>query len=207
MSCSGGNTQSLACLPLLSAGPHAHPRDGACFMEMASLLAGEPWSDHPRCTHPVLAALARAVNDRCSDDGRRTLAPHIPDVIGLDDRSPWITTSLLAFCAHTGLSFQPDHPRLTAARSLAMGRFRRLQAGRLHRTWEHLLEIDVRAAAAMAATDAAAAASPAGDAALVALLLGGISTYRVATGTHLDPQAQPRTRAVAAPSTNGRNHG
>ena len=52
-------------------------------MELASLLAGERWSDHPACTHPLLAALARHVNDHTSDAGRQRLAELIPSVIGL----------------------------------------------------------------------------------------------------------------------------
>jgi hypothetical protein len=32
--------------PILSPGKHRNPRTGACFMELASLLAGERWSDH-----------------------------------------------------------------------------------------------------------------------------------------------------------------
>jgi hypothetical protein len=52
-------------------------------MELASFLAGERWSDRPRCTHPLLSALARAVNDHTSDDGRSRLAGLIPSVIGL----------------------------------------------------------------------------------------------------------------------------
>ena len=36
-------------------------------MEFASYLAGERWSDHPRCTHPLLSAVARLVNDNTSD--------------------------------------------------------------------------------------------------------------------------------------------
>jgi hypothetical protein len=39
--------QSPALLPVLSRGKHRNPRKGACFMEFASLLAGERWSDHP----------------------------------------------------------------------------------------------------------------------------------------------------------------
>ena len=42
-------------LPVLSRGKHRNPRKGACFMELASYLAGERWSDHPACTHPLLA--------------------------------------------------------------------------------------------------------------------------------------------------------
>jgi hypothetical protein len=70
-------------LPMLSRGKHRSPRKGACFMEFASLLAGERWSDHPECTHPLLAAVARHVNDYSSDAGRSRLADLIPGVIGL----------------------------------------------------------------------------------------------------------------------------
>jgi hypothetical protein len=70
-------------LPILSPSKHRNPRTGACFMELASLLAGERWSDHPACTHPLLAALARQVNDHTSDAGRPRLAELIPSVIGL----------------------------------------------------------------------------------------------------------------------------
>lgn len=70
-------------MPVLSRGRHRNPRKGACFMEMASYLAGERWSDHPACTHPLLASLARLVNDHTSDPGRQRLAGLIPSVIGL----------------------------------------------------------------------------------------------------------------------------
>lgn len=74
-------------IPVLSAGRHRNPRKGACFMEMASFLAGERWSDHPSCTHPLLAGLARMVNDVLPDDERGRIAPHIPDVVGLTSQS------------------------------------------------------------------------------------------------------------------------
>ena len=70
-------------MPVLSRGKHRNPRRGACFMEMVSFLAGERWSDHPACTHPLLANLARLVNDSVSDDARPQLVPLIPSVIGL----------------------------------------------------------------------------------------------------------------------------
>src|SRR5919108_6681314 len=70
-------------VPVLSRGKHRNPRKGACFMELASFMAGERWSDHPACTHPLLAALARDVNDYSSDAGRSRLARLIPSVIGL----------------------------------------------------------------------------------------------------------------------------
>ncbi|THI97932.1 hypothetical protein E7Z54_14200 [Nocardioides sp.] len=76
-------------MPVLSRGRHRWPRRGACFMEFASLLAGERWSDHPSCTHPLLGQLARQVNDCTSDAGRHQLVPLIPSVVGLrgDDRT------------------------------------------------------------------------------------------------------------------------
>jgi hypothetical protein len=70
-------------VPVLSAGRHRNPRKGACFMEMASFLAGERWSDHPACTHPLLATLARMVNDSLGDADRPRLVTLIPDVVGL----------------------------------------------------------------------------------------------------------------------------
>src|SRR5689334_2064635 len=70
-------------VPMLSRGKHRNPRKGACLMELASFLAGEKWSDHPACTHPLLAAVARLVNDNTSDAGRQELVPLVPSVIGL----------------------------------------------------------------------------------------------------------------------------
>jgi len=39
-------------LPVLSHGSHTSPKEGACVMEYVSVLAGEPWTDRPACTHP-----------------------------------------------------------------------------------------------------------------------------------------------------------
>lgn len=69
-------------LPVLSAGAHDSPKDGACVMEYVSLLAGEEWSDSPACTHPVIAAVARCVNDRLSDSERQQLVPLIGRLFG-----------------------------------------------------------------------------------------------------------------------------
>ncbi|HWH98610.1 MAG TPA: hypothetical protein VNS80_09615 [Pseudolysinimonas sp.] len=70
-------------MPRLSRGRHRSAKSGACFMEFASYLAGEPWSDSPQCTDPLLAHLARAVNDNLSDARRGEIAIDIPRVIGL----------------------------------------------------------------------------------------------------------------------------
>ena len=61
-------------------------------MEFASFLAGERWSDHPSCTHPLLAQLARQVNDLLSDGDRQQLVPLIPMVVGRrGDKHTWLT--------------------------------------------------------------------------------------------------------------------
>jgi hypothetical protein len=82
-------------MPVLSRGRHRSPRRGACFMELASVLAGERWSDHPPCTHPLLAELARHVNDWTSDAGRQELMPLIPSVVGRrGDETTWLTVAV-----------------------------------------------------------------------------------------------------------------
>ena len=103
-------------LPILSRGKHRRPEQGACFMEMASVLAGETWSDAPPCTHPLLARLARRVNDLTSDAGRRRLAPMIPSVIGLTSNDPrWDDEiALLTATRALPLAAPQDQPPLAA---------------------------------------------------------------------------------------------
>jgi hypothetical protein len=102
-------------MPVLSRGRHRTPRRGACFMEFASLLAGERWSDHPSCTHPLLGQLARQVNDHISDGGRQRLTPLIPSVVGRrgEDRT-WLTLSV-AVAASTILDVPEATQRVLAA--------------------------------------------------------------------------------------------
>ena len=104
-------------LPVLSRGKHRSARKGACFMEMASVLANEPWSDHPRCTDPLLAHLARLVNDYTSDDGRGELAVLIPSVVGLRGGGLAWSVDLTAAVALNAL---PDVPE-PSQRALAAG--------------------------------------------------------------------------------------
>ncbi len=98
-----GQLPTPALLPMLSPGKHHSPRQGACFMELASLLAGERWSDHPACTHPLLGAVARLVNDHTSDAGRSRLAELVPSVIGLTGTDPHIDAAIALRCATLAL--------------------------------------------------------------------------------------------------------
>ena len=90
-------------LPVLSAGRHRNAKRGACFMEYASYLAGERWSDRPDCTHPSLSALARLVNDLTSDDARGRLSTFIPSVVGLNGDDPRIPVLLSVLAASSAL--------------------------------------------------------------------------------------------------------
>jgi hypothetical protein len=56
--------------------------DGACLMEYVSVLSGSTFSDHPRCTDPTLATVARLVNDSCTDAGRQQLTRFAPALAG-----------------------------------------------------------------------------------------------------------------------------
>jgi hypothetical protein len=102
-------------VPVLSRGKHRSPRKGACFMEFASFLAGEPWSDHPDCTHPLLAALARDINDHIGDEARREIAPLAPEVIGLNLRDPIIDALLAREVALAALPIASERRQRVAA--------------------------------------------------------------------------------------------
>lgn len=104
-------------VPTLSPGRHRNPRKGACFMEMASFLAGERWSDHPKCTQPLLAAMAREINDRVGDSARQDLVPLIPSVVGLRGDDPRIDTWIAREAALTALPVVA----MSRQRALAVG--------------------------------------------------------------------------------------
>lgn len=87
-------------LPLLSAGAHRCPSTGACLMECVSVVAGEPWSDRPSCTHPVLAAAARGANDGLPDEERQRLLALIPRLVGTAEqpRGECVDGLLVTWC-------------------------------------------------------------------------------------------------------------
>jgi hypothetical protein len=66
----------------LSQGKHRDPDHGACVMELASMLAGEPFSDRPRCVDPVIAGFLRTYNDGIDDRRRQDLYPLAAAVVG-----------------------------------------------------------------------------------------------------------------------------
>jgi hypothetical protein len=57
-------------------------------MELASMLAGESFSDHPESACPVISSFLRAYNDRVNDERRQDLYRYAAEVVGT--RSPRI---------------------------------------------------------------------------------------------------------------------
>jgi hypothetical protein len=66
----------------LSRGKHHSPEHGACVMELASMLAGGPFTDHPRCACPVIGAFLRSYNDWVDDRRRQDLHSYAANVVG-----------------------------------------------------------------------------------------------------------------------------
>lgn len=57
----------------LSKGRHSSPANGVCVMELASLLAGEKFTDHPSSVSPSIASFMRTYNDLIDDARRQDL--------------------------------------------------------------------------------------------------------------------------------------
>ncbi len=66
----------------LSRGAHSSPDRGVCVMELASMLAGERFSDQPRSVSPVIGSFLRTYNDRVDDDRRQDLYAYAARVVG-----------------------------------------------------------------------------------------------------------------------------
>ena len=83
----------------LTAGTHLAPEDGTCLMEAVSLVTGDRWTDSPTSTHPLLAHLARRVNDTVADDIRPDLTAFIPDLIATNRHDPLDHARIALACA------------------------------------------------------------------------------------------------------------
>ena len=92
-------------LPYLRPGRHRRRRRGVCLMEYTSIIAGERFSDHPRCTDPALAAVARAVNDYTSDAARQRLAVLASDLSVARRTDPSVGYLVARRCLLTALPY------------------------------------------------------------------------------------------------------
>ncbi len=91
-------------------------------MEYASYLAGERWSDHPACTHPLLAAVARGVNDNVSDASRERLVPLVPSIVGLNGDDPLVDVGIALRCASMALPVAAHERQRALAAGILAGR-------------------------------------------------------------------------------------
>jgi hypothetical protein len=119
-------------MELLGRGAHAGPSGGANVLELASVLAGEPWSTRPRSVHPALAAVADVVNDALADDRRPLITPLAPWLPGTSTRDARVWPALARVCEQAAASTtgqnqpgpragRPDRRRLDRAlRSLQL---------------------------------------------------------------------------------------
>ena len=98
-------------LPFLSPGRHRRRRRGVCLMEYTSIIAGERFSDHPPCTDPALAAVARAVNDYSSDAARQTLAALASDLSVARRTDPSVGYVVARRCLLTALPYSTQPRR------------------------------------------------------------------------------------------------
>ena len=93
----------------LSRGKHASPEDGACVMELASMLAGERFSDRPRAVCPVIASFLRAYNDLAPAAWRQDLVPSAARVVG--SRRPGLYRLRVRYCALLAVWLYDRQPR------------------------------------------------------------------------------------------------
>jgi hypothetical protein len=82
-------------MPVLHRGRHRHPSQGACLMEATALLTGQPLTDHPVGVHPLIAAVARIVNDAVSDPARQQLLRFAPAAAGSATDDPRVVDELV----------------------------------------------------------------------------------------------------------------
>jgi len=113
-------------LPQLQAGAHMGPEVGACLMEYVSVLAGSGFSDHPRCTDPTLAALARLVNDSYGDADRPALALLAPALASAPHAGARGTAAVVRAAVDAACTAAGQPARLVRARRRAERRYRRV---------------------------------------------------------------------------------
>jgi hypothetical protein len=114
----------------LDAGRHASPDHGMCAVELASVLAGEPFSDHPQSVCPVIAAFVRSYNDRVDAGRRQALLPYAARIVGTrGDREAEQARAVR--CAAWAIARRPGLGRHAGLRRLAGGHGGRLRSTRV----------------------------------------------------------------------------
>jgi hypothetical protein len=66
----------------LARGKHAHPAEGVCVLELAAMLAGEPFSDRPSSVCPVIAGVLGVYDHAVDDETRQGLFAYAAAIVG-----------------------------------------------------------------------------------------------------------------------------
>lgn len=204
--------------PPVARGRHTGPDDGACLMELASMLAGEPFSDSPQSVHPVLASVARAVNDRVGDGTRSRLARLVPMMLHTDDTGLQGCAAVVVACADAALATEHCDMATRCGLEAARRRARRVLAGRAlsahlrtHRSaaplaglldWAYCHGAVLRTAEAVAVVaNADPGASQDEDEKLESLLVACASAASEIAGTPTCPPTAPLTELLPPAGT------
>src|SRR5439155_20993034 len=102
----------------LSRGRHLSPDDGACVMELASLLAGERFSDYPASVCPLIGAFLRTYNDSIDHERREDLYACAAMVVGTGGRR---SATRARACRLRAVAHELARERPTRARRLVAG--------------------------------------------------------------------------------------
>ena len=94
--------EALERFQLIGGSPGDPAENTACVMTAISWVAGESWSDYPRCAHPVLANLAIRTNDHddTTEDERAEIVR--AGATGLID-TWWLPGEVVAWCTSEGM--------------------------------------------------------------------------------------------------------
>jgi hypothetical protein len=190
-------------LPVLEAGVHLAPQDGVCLMEYVSVLAGEHFTDQPRCTDPTLAFLARLVNDTAGDDGRSLLAPTAADLSVLGRADAVVSARMVAAVVRRVQTWVPSSRRLGRADHRAERRLQRVtRPGGLGRLARGRSPLDMRgggrhqlATAVWAVADAPWPDETGRDLAMLELLQLAMAVVREGRPQKLDVRSGHSTEA------------
>jgi hypothetical protein len=100
----------------LARGRHASRQAGVCVMELASMLAHEPFSDRARSISPTIGAFLRTYNDGLDDVRRQDLYPIAAAVVGTAARRT-VESERINRC----LAFAREHGARMPGRRAALG--------------------------------------------------------------------------------------
>ena len=87
----------------LSTGKHSSPAQGACVIELASMLAGERFTDAPASVCPVIRDFLRSYNDRIDHGRRQDLYACAAAIVG-SRSTPLVERERLRLCAEVAHS-------------------------------------------------------------------------------------------------------